>query len=113
MSFYFCTKEGSAVAAGVNKAIQGTTIFSLSHLFFCPSVGWLMQPTDVDGSSLVDDAVMCTKDKLDEQCFDFSKGVAVAVVAVASLVYSVRPAMANAQIQASTSEEPEPMPGSE
>jgi hypothetical protein len=95
MSFYFCTKEGSAVAAGVNKAIQGTTIFSLSHLFFCPSVpGWLMQPADDGSSGLVDDAIMCTKEKLDEQCFDVSKGVAVALVAIASLVYSTRPAAA-------------------
>ena len=80
------------MAAGVNKAIQGTTIFTLSHLFFCPTgPAWLMTPADEAGSTLIEDDVMCTEQKLSEQCFDVSKGIAVAVVAVASLVYSARP----------------------
>jgi hypothetical protein len=29
LSFYWVAKQGSSVAAGVNKAIQGTTIFTL------------------------------------------------------------------------------------
>ena len=34
-SFFYCTMHASAVAAGVDKAIPGTTFFTLSHLFFC------------------------------------------------------------------------------
>ena len=107
LSFYWVAKQGSAVAAGVNKAIQGTTIFTLSHLFFCPSgPAWLMRPTEEAGSTLIEDGVMCTEQKLTEQCFDASKGIAVAVVAVASLVYS-------APAHPSHAAEYEPVRGSE
>ena len=50
-----------------------------------------MRPTEEAGSTLIEDGVMCTEQKLTEQCFHVSKGIAVAVVAVASLVYSARP----------------------
>ena len=64
----------------------------MSHLFFCPTgPAWLMTPAEEAGSTLIEDDVMCTEQKLSEQCFDVSKGIAVAVVAVASLVYSARP----------------------
>eukprot|EP01051_Picozoa_sp_SAG22_P011034 SAG22_NODE_1031_length_5932_cov_2.590948_4_plen_378_part_00 len=37
LSFYYTVSSASSVAAGVNKAVQGTTIFTLSHLFYCPA----------------------------------------------------------------------------
>ena len=94
LSFYWVAKQGSSVAAGVNKAIQGTTIFTLSHLFFCPDgPSFLMEPheprADDEGAQW---PIMCTKQSLEGQCFNFTKGMAVVVVGFASLVYTYRPA---------------------
>eukprot|EP01052_Picozoa_sp_SAG31_P013539 SAG31_NODE_816_length_11865_cov_38.805116_6_plen_254_part_00 len=49
LSFYYTVAGASSVAAGVNKAVQGTTIFTLSHLAYCPSSGpaFLMKPNSV------------------------------------------------------------------
>ena len=74
-----------------------------------------MQPANMhpDGSSPLDDIpIMCTEEKLNEQCFDVSKGIAVSVVALASLVYSTRPAAAVKETQP-PNEEPAPTRGSE
>ena len=94
LSFYWVAKQGSSVAAGVNKAIQGTTIFTLSHFFFCPGgPSLLMEPhqpaADDDG---VQWPIMCTEQNLEGQCFNFKKGLAVVVVGFASLVYTYLPA---------------------
>ena len=87
-SFFWVTKQGSAVAAGVNKAIQGTTIFTLSHIFFCPGgPSLLMEPHDEEQFLLADPGdgvekqqvwpVLCTAQNLNAQCFDNFKGLAV------------------------------------
>ena len=86
-SFFWVAKQGSSVAAGVNKAIQGTTIFTLSHIFFCPGgPSLLMEPHDEEQFLLADPGdgvekqqvwpVLCTAQNLDAQCFDFFKGLA-------------------------------------
>ena len=36
--------------------------------------------------------IMCTEQSLEGQCFNFTKGLAVVVVGLASLVYTYRPA---------------------
>lgn len=91
LSFYWVAKQGSSVAAGVNKAIQGTTIFTLSHLFFCPTgPSFLMQPHE----PVEQRPIMCTDESLNGQCFDVQKGLAVVVVGFASLLYTYRPATA-------------------
>lgn len=85
----------------MRQAIQGTSIVTLSHLFFCPDGPSLLMGSheqtnkiDQEGSSSSQDSwpIMCTKQRLDAQCFDTSKGLAVVVVALASLVYTYRPA---------------------
>ena len=67
--------------------------FSDSHFFFCPNGPRLLMeprempaPVPIEGSTEIEWPIMCTETSLDAQCFDFTKGLAVVIVGLASLV---------------------------
>jgi len=62
VSFFYVAKDSGAVAAGVNKAVQASSIFVLSSVFYCHE----------DTS----------------QCFSPTKGMAVACVVLGVLLYA-------------------------
>ena len=43
-------------------------------------------PVHIEGSTEIEWPIMCTETSLDAQCFDFTKGLAVVIVGLASLV---------------------------
>jgi hypothetical protein len=88
---FYQDRLGTNIGKAALKKRDGA--FSDSHFFFCPNGPRLLMeprempaPVPIEGSTEIEWPIMCTETSLDAQCFDFTKGLAVVIVGLASLV---------------------------